>query len=203
MRDQDPQPSQPFGARKPRPEELEQQRRAAEPKPLRSTNLPTPAPQHINDHEMIRKDLGARDAMLKPHIEAFMQFIEQTIVAKQRAAIEIKLGAKACAFIGTNATVSINGSAPQPVRVSTIDPIEDTEWKSGPPPAEGWYIASNSQLEHYARYWWVKEWLWSTSVRLDRPEPYQRKLDRKATRMGPSSSAGVKWLRAISGGDLP
>lgn len=72
MRDQDPQPSQPFGERKPRPEEIEAQKRAElnkAPAVGKSTNLPTP-PQHINDHEMIRRDILPPGSGLIPSLEA-------------------------------------------------------------------------------------------------------------------------------------
>lgn len=72
MRDQDPQPSQPFGERKPRPEEIEAQKRAElnkAPAVGKSTNLPTP-PQHINDHEMIRRDILPPSSGLIPSLEA-------------------------------------------------------------------------------------------------------------------------------------
>ena len=65
IRDQDRQPSNPFGARKPRPDEVNQ----TEPEPWRVVNgiatiagrkrteLPEPTPQHISDHDMIMRDL--------------------------------------------------------------------------------------------------------------------------------------------------
>ena len=76
MRDQDRQPSNPFGARKPRPDEVNQ----TAPEPWRVVNgiatiagrkrtelpEPKPQPQHISDHDMIRRDLGMAKAEWRP-----------------------------------------------------------------------------------------------------------------------------------------
>jgi len=148
MRDQDPQPSQPFGERKPRPEELEAQRRAAEvaakAKPRSSTNLPMP-PKHINDHEMIRRDLGDG---------ALVKFSAETV-------------------------------------------LREEVWKSGPPTVGGWYIVSNSGLEHFARHWWAKEHRWSLAENLNDEVQVANAYERSACRMAKHTSLGVKWLRPV------
>lgn len=80
--------SQPFGARKPRPEELEQQKRAElnkAPVVGKSNNLPTP-PQHINDHEMIRRDILPPGSGLIPSLEALAREVIDRVFSQGQAA---------------------------------------------------------------------------------------------------------------------
>lgn len=61
------------------------------------------------------------------------------------------------------------------------------EWKSGQPPASGWYIASTGRGSERVRYWWGRHWsaeCWIGDTPADWAEA------RKST----GGSVGVEWL---------
>lgn len=82
MRDQDRQPSNPFGARKPRPDEL---RTPPAAPVLKRTALPEPTPQHISDHDMIVRDLPT--SSLQPHLAAFLAHIMVVLSTRFRSGL--------------------------------------------------------------------------------------------------------------------
>lgn len=84
MRDQDRQPSNPFGARKPRPDELRGQQSPAAPV-LKRTALPEPTARHISDHKMIARDLPTLS--LQPHLAAFLDHIMVVLSARFRSGL--------------------------------------------------------------------------------------------------------------------
>ena len=84
MRDQDRQPSNPFGARRPRPDELRGPQPPVAPV-LKRTALPEPAPQHFSDHKMIVRDLPT--SSLKPHLAAFLANTMVVLSARFRSGL--------------------------------------------------------------------------------------------------------------------
>lgn len=205
MRDQDPQPSQPFGERKPRPEEIEAQKRAElnkAPAVGKSTNLPTP-PQHINDHEMIRRDILPPSSGLIPSLEA---------LAREVIALVFNVKPRIAEDAGVPIEMRLYRNVLSPQKVSEVcmvdiacnpEAAEDIGWKSSPPPAQGWYIASNAELANLARFWHASEQRWSYFVRHDREQPRSHLEWRKKQLMSDDATRNIKWLRPVTGVDLP